>query len=391
MVITSLTKRKSFVPSIRIEDGIYIILSSRRPVHFSVAGFEYQSSCGEPLRPRLLPVHCTALLRRTSGGLRHHRPGTGDYHRPGTGDYHRPGTGDYHRTGTGDYHRTGTGDYHRTGTGDYHRPGTGDYHRPGTGDYHRTDTGDYHRTGTGDYHRTGTGDYHRTGTGDYHRTGTGDYHRTGTGDYHRPGTGDYHRPGTGDYHRPGTGDYHRTGTGDYHRTVRETGRTAEYGQLSGDGNCVSSLETGTGSVSSASLSPPRCHGRCPVTGVEYCAVKAAAISVTFPNRLRGGGAECEKCSRYHANSAEIGFLFSFDPSLGLGLGGGGDGPSQRDIKLRPWQRQSRLDFSSRSLLPRVGSLDGEDRQQSAYYILHDTEIADLRNRRALITSFTIQR
>ena len=40
----------------------------------------------------------------------------------------------------------------------------------------------------------------------------------------------------------------------------------------------------------------------------------ANIGVTFPNRLGGGGgAEGEKCSRYHKIFAEIGFFFIFHP------------------------------------------------------------------------------
>ena len=46
-----------------------------------------------------------------------------------------------------------------------------------------------------------------------------------------------------------------------------------------------------------------------------------SIDVTFPNRL--GGPEYEKCSRYHQNPIEIGFVFRFDP-----IGGGGGPPKE---------------------------------------------------------------
>ena len=53
------------------------------------------------------------------------------------------------------------------------------------------------------------------------------------------------------------------------------------------------------------------------------------IGATFPNRL---GADGEKCSKYHQNSAKFGLLFRFDS---FSCYHWGPGPSQRDIKLRP--------------------------------------------------------
>ena len=60
--------------------------------------------------------------------------------------------------------------------------------------------------------------------------------------------------------------------------------------------------------------------------------KIGDICETFPNRLRGGGAEGEKCSRYHQNSDEIGFLLRFDP-FSCHHWGSEPGLSQRDIKF----------------------------------------------------------
>ena len=62
-----------------------------------------------------------------------------------------------------------------------------------------------------------------------------------------------------------------------------------------------------------------------------------AHSVTFPNRL--WDPEGEKCSRYHQNNAENGFLFRFEP---FSCHHGESGPP-RHIKLRPCTRDERID------------------------------------------------
>ena len=55
------------------------------------------------------------------------------------------------------------------------------------------------------------------------------------------------------------------------------------------------------------------------------------------HQIDWGLADGEKCSRYHQNSDEIGFLFRFGP---FSCHHWWAGPSQKDIRLRPWNPQS---------------------------------------------------